>query len=424
MELYNNRKFLQKIGPIKVILRAFFIWAIIFFTAPLDVRIEINSHAYLFIFLSVVSFASGTLFLGAREKSIVVPKSTKHLKKLFMIIFYLAIIGLGVKLIDRFVLRGLSLDADAFSNRESMEQSGGSLLAIVSAILSPMGLFPLFIMWKYNMKLSYLFSSIVFVLFFAQLFDAFLLSSRSIMFVLFVMIGLYLFYFKKIKLTLKKALVLLLALFSFLFLMNYIFLERTGVFAGDQVYDVVLNQSNYNFTLTSNQQFQNKFDKMNPLSQSIAFIYITNAQYFTHGMIEFSYLYDKFGDVHAWGNYTFWVYVRFLSQIVGGNFEISEILELIPRQGIYTTFFGPIYIDFGWLGIIFMFILGNLVRRIYEKAKSGSDWAILMYFYFFIVLMFSPVFNFISGAGGVFVLTSIILFSIISQKFYKYGQFS
>lgn len=421
-EQYNNIEFLEKINPIKIILWAFVVWSILFFTAPLVINIVINTDAYILIFFNVLAFILGSLFYRSRTKGIIIPRSNKHIRKLFMIVFYLAVLGLTAKFIDRFIIRGISIEADFFSNRETMEQEGGNALAILSAILTPMGLIPLFFMWKYKLRFNKLFKIIVFILFFAQLFDAFLLGSRSIMFVLFILIGLYLFYFKKLKLTVKKTTLLIMAFLSFMLLMNYIFLERTRAFAGDKAYEIALNQSNFNYTLTSNQEFKQEFRKMNPVYQTFAFAYITTVQYFTHGMIEFSYLYGNFNQNHSLGGYTFAVYDRFLSKITGGNFDAKKVQELAPRQGVYTTFFGPLFIDFGWVSILFMLFFGKIVRSIYEKARKGSDWAIVMYFYFFIVLMFSPVFNFINGAGGIFILTSIIVFSFISSNFYMFQR--
>lgn len=423
-EQHNNIEFLEKINPIKIILWAFFVWSILFFTAPLVINIVINTDAYILIFFNILAFILGSLFYRSRTKSIIIPRSNKHIRKLFMIVFYLAVLGLTAKFIDRFFIRGISIEADFFSNRETMEQGGGNALAIISAILTPMGLIPLFLMWKYKLGFNKIFKLVVFVLFFAQLFDAFLLGSRSIMFVLFILIGLFLFYFKKLQLTLKKTILIIIAFLSFMLLMNYIFLERTKAFAGDKAYEIVLNQSNFNYTLTSNKEFKQEFRKMNPVYQTIAFTYITTVQYFTHGMIEFTYLYGNFNQDHSFGQYTFNVYARFLSKITGAHYDAKELQELAPRQGVYTTFFGPLFIDFGWISILFMLFFGKIVRSVHEKARKGSDWAILMYFYFFIVLMFSPVFNFINGAGGIFILTSFILFFIISKNFYKYEKIS
>ncbi|SDL80885.1 oligosaccharide repeat unit polymerase [Salinimicrobium catena] len=419
---YNNIDFLKKIHPIKVILLAFLTWIALFITSPLSVQIKLNFDAYILLFLNILAFIFGTLLYKNKTNFYIIPKSNKHLIKLFRIIFNLALLGLTVKIFDRFFIRGITIGAGYFDNRELMEGAGGNAFAIFSAVLSPLGIIPLFLLLKYNLKFNRFYKGAIFLLFFAQIFDAILLGSRSILFILFILFGLYMAFFKKIRFTFRKSIIVLFAFLAFLFLMNFIFLERTREFAGNKTYEIVLNESNVNYTLTSNKEFKNNFRNMNSISQTISFTYITTIQYFTHGMIEFSYLYDNFHKEHSLGGYTFAVYDRFFSKIMGTNFDQEKLQKLAPREGVYTTFFGPLYLDFGWLTIVFMLLFGKVTRNIYEKSKKGSDWAIIMLFYFFIVLMFAPVFNFVNGAGGIFILTSLLIFSIISNRFYKYEK--
>ena len=136
-------------------------------------------------------------------------------------------------------------------------------------------------------------------------------------------------------------------------------------------------------------------------------------------MFEFSYLYDNFKKEHALGSYTFSVYSRFLSKITGQKDNFEQLQKLPPRTGVYTTLFGPLYIDFGWFIIPFILLFGIFTKRIYQKAISGNDVAILIYFYLAIVIIFSPVFNFINGAGGIFMFTSFIVMLYGTRSFYR-----
>lgn len=410
----HNVNFLNRLHPSKVIAFAFIIWAVLFFSSPLIVNIELNVTSYIFLFCCILSFILGVALV--KDKSgFRTSKSANNLKRFFFLILYLAILGLALKLTDRFLIRGISSSSNYFENREIMQAAGGNSFAILSSFLTPLGLIPIFLLWKYRISTNLMFKIIAFILFFAQIFDAVLLGSRSIIFVLFILLGLYLFYFKKIKITLFKGLGLVMVIFSFMLIMNYIFVERTKIFAGENTYELFLNQSNINYTVTSSYDFKNTFNKVNPTAQSVLFTYITTTQYFVHGMIEFSYLYDNYKNDYALGSYTFAIYSRFLHKITGRKFDSKNLEQLSPRPGVFNTFFGPIFIDFGWFSLLFMVFFGMIVKVIYNKAKSGYDWAIILYFYFFIVIAFSPVFNFINGAGGIFILTSLVLFYIISK---------
>lgn len=415
----HNIEFLQKIEPRKLILWAFLFWGILFFTSPLTLRINLNPEAFLLLFLCVLSFLLGTLLSKKRRSTIKTIRNEISLQKLFNYVLIISVIGISFKYFDRFYIRGISFGADIFSNRESMGGGSGNVIGILSSILAPFSFFPLFLFWKYKLKLSFIVKLLVHSVFVLQVFDSILLGSRSGLFVIFVFLLFYLMYFRKIRFTIKKLALSISLIVGFMLLMNYMFIERTKVFAGDDTYDIVLNQSNFNFTVTANQHFKHLFDKQEPIVQNILFTYITTSQYFTHGMFEFSYLYDHFKKEHALGSYTFSVYSRFIKKITGQKENLDQLEKLAPRTGVYTTLFGPLYLDFGWFILVFMMLFGFYSQAVYQKSCRGEDPSILIYFYIAIVLMFAPVFNFINGAGGIFLFTSFLLLNIFSNKMYK-----
>ena len=95
----------------------------------------------------------------------------------------------------------------------------------------------------------------------------------------------------------------------------------------------------------------------------------------------------------------------------------AEILKKIqqspPRTGVYTTFFGPIFIDFGWFSVVFIFFFGVFQKLIYNKIVQGRFQFIPLLFYLLIINFFMPVFNFINGAQGLYNLISFGFFVLI-----------
>lgn len=416
-QVIRNSEFLLKINPIKVTFTAFSVWALLFFTAPLKVNIDIDWSAYLLMALSIGAFLLACKIPSRSFKTYEVNEN--RLKSVFKVILMIAIFGVSLKLIDRFLIRGISISAGNMLNRDQMETGSGNPIGIISSILAPFSYIPLFIMWKYKLELWWLLRWGVIIVFFAQIFDSFLLGSRSIIFVNLIFLFLYLIYFKKIILKLKTYLLLgLLGVFLF-GVMNYIFIQRTKEFFGDQVYELALNESNFNFTATRTDEFKKSFDKKGDIGKSISFSYIITAQYFTHGMLEFSYLYSNYNNVHTYGRYTFDLYFRLFDKVLPTNLAVGDPEDFLPRSGVYTTLLGPLFVDFGWFMIVFMFFFGKIVKAIYNTALNGADWAIIMYFYIFIILVFWPVFNFLSGAGGIFTITSFIIFAILSGFTYE-----
>lgn len=416
---YSNIAFLKKIHPVKTLVLSFVVWSLLFLFTPVKINITINPWAYSLIIFSVLAFSLG--YYLKKKPALEVQKKTRieDIHKIFKIVLVLACLGMIFKLFDRFFIRGVSLDSNFFENRESMENGGGNFFGIIAAFLVPFSYIPLFLHWKYKLKQKKLIIILVFILFFFQVFDALLLGARSVIFILGMMLLLYLFYFKKLQLTFRKIILLITGVLGFVLFMNYLFLERTKLFAGDKAYDIALNYSNFNYTLTASDEFKRDFDQKSELGKTISFSFITTSQYFLHGMFEYGYLYENFDSEHAYGSYTFIVYKRFLDKLIGSKTDIFAIQDLAPRQGVYTTFYGPLYLDFGWFMLIFMFFFGRYTSSIYEKAKNMDNSAILVYFYIFIVLLFSPVFNFVSGAGGIFLFTSFNIYRILQKQIIK-----
>lgn len=412
-EQFNNSRFIEKIKPFKVILISFLVWCVIFFTAPLKINISINYEAYLYMFLCWVSFFLGGLFYRSSKKNLYNTKRIINENKMLIITISLASIGLTLKLIDRFLIRGISLGHDYFENRAIMESGGGSIQSLLASFLTPFGYIPLFIFWKYKPKLSLLFKIIIFSLFFLQTFDALLLGARSGVFITVVIFIIYILYFRKFQFNVKNTLLIILFSLSFMVYNSYVFIKRTELFAGENSKEIILTLSNFNFTCTGTPLFKKNIQNLSPLQQTIAFSYLTTAQYFTHGMLEFSYLYDRFYKEHVYGRYTFDVYDRFFKNFSFTKYNAQEVIELTPRPAVYNTLIGPLFIDFGWFNLIFMFFFGRFTYFVHHLAKSGIDWAIIFYFILFIMFAFWPVFCFINGAGGIFLITCTFIFSNI-----------
>ncbi len=346
--------------------------------------------------------------------------NVNRLKSVFLVVLVMACIGLTFKLVDRFLIRGISFGTGNMMNRDLMATGSGNPIGIIASVLAPFSYIPLFISWKYKQKMWFMLKWLAYIVFFTQILDAILLGSRSVIFVNIIIMLLYLIYFKKIVLKLRTYILLGIGLFGIVVFMNYLFVQRTKEFFGDQVYELVLNESNFNFTSTSTEAFKQNFETKGDIEKSIWFTYMVTTQYFTHGMLEFPYLYAEYDANYTYGRYTFDVYFRFIDKVSPVQLSMGDPEDILPRSGVYTTLLGPLFVDFGWFLIPFMFLFGRVVKIIHATALKGTDWAIIMYFYFFLILSFWPVFNFLSGAGGIFTLTSIVLFAVIST--YIYGK--
>jgi hypothetical protein len=170
-----------------------------------------------------------------------------------------------------------------------------------------------------------------------------------------------------------------------------LFIERTKDFAKtDKVaIEHILKRSNYNFTITPKEETKVKIIKSSNKTLQAARLTATNfAQYYLHGVFEFGYLYNNYKKNHYYGAYTFNILVKFINTIFRTYFDIKEIQNAPTRTGIYTTFFGPIFIDFGWFSLIFMFFFGVFQKLLFNKTMAGRFQFIPLLFYMLIINFF------------------------------------
>ncbi len=370
--------------------------------------------AWVFIALSLISFFIGYYAANVTPHSYKY-KKIKNPKLLINLTLAIAIIGLGCKFYDKFFIRGFTIWLDSMEGRALIAEKGGNFVAIIASAISSFAFFPIFIKLYYKLKLSKFYNLIIFSVFFFQIFDLLLIGSRSAFLLIISFLLLYLLYFKVILINKKFWVWFIIGSFCFLTFISYVFIERLKEWGvRDVIIEHTLTKANLNFTIAPNAYIidviTNNID--NPIG-SVVFAYTNITQYYVHGIFEFNYVYDKFEKDHSLGAYTFFPYYRFIKKITNQPFQLEDIEQLSPRVGVYTSIFGPFFIDFGWFNLIFMIFSGWHIRKVYEKALIGIPHSVILYFFYFIVLVFWTTFNYVFGSIGIFILTDIFLLKLI-----------
>lgn len=127
--------------------------------------------------------------------------------------------------------------------------------------------------------------------------------------------------------------------------------------------------------------------------------------YFAHGVFEYirlnNHLEKSWG--YYYGMFEFYTYFKVL-KIVGIPIpSFGKLNEISYKKAVYTTFWGPFYIDFGIFGFIVSFFLGRLCKRIYLKAVLGSESDILLYSFIGVIILASFFVNLAGGANLYFL---------------------
>jgi len=409
-----NVKVIKFLEPRKLILYGLFVWLFLFVFSPFSSYENIGINYYLFIFINVLFYLIGTLLIGTKTKPY--PINRAKSVKLFYLFFWIALFGVLFKLTDKFMIRGLSFDFTAHENRDSLVQGAGNIIGIIGNLLSPLSFYVLFLFFKYRINTTKIMTVIILLMPFIQVIDALAIGSRSSILVTILFVVIFLLILNKLKLTFKKGVLYFSLFIGVLFFLQNIFIQRTSYWVDESfLKEHTLEMSAFNKMLVTNQEFNDFTINNDDFIGDILFTYTLTTKYYLHGMLELNHLINNFNKNHTYGGFTFVLYKRMLYKIIGKKADNSNYATIMPRNGIFTSFLGPIFVDFGWFSPIFLLIFGIYCKKTHNRLISNDDSAVLLYVYLSVVILFFPVFNFISGANGLFIFTSFLLIKPLSK---------
>lgn len=414
-----NIDFLKKINPQRVTFFGILLWLFFFLSASMKVKEPLSIMPVIFIVLNYFTLFIGFTLMNKR----LVPNEDKYvpnksvLKKILWFLIIISLLGFIFRLIDKFVIREIVIGNTTVANRRLLAANKPSIFGIAAAILTPFSFLPLFIYHfiKPKIKILAIFCGIIF---FLPAFDNFVLGSRSGIFMVVFFFMITIFYYKLVKVTPLRLFVLFSIAFVVLIYTTRMFIERTKEYmvTDERAIKHILTNAVYNYTLEpSDKARENIINTENDIAKMSKLSYMNMSQYYTHGVFEFGYLYKHYDAPHHYGGYMFGVIAKFTNLILGTNIDLQKIQDSPPRTGIYTSFFGPLYVDFGWLAPIFMFLFGLFQGFLYNKVVKGNFKYIPLLFYMLIIDFFMPVINFIVSSQGTYIIASLVAFII----FYK-----
>lgn len=368
------------------------------------------SACYLLFFLGCYSFSAAPRMVSRAS----LPR--RPTAWLFWLIGIIGLMGLIFRSYDKYILRGVSFGSDALEGRESLANSDAGPLSLIGGVLFPFCYIPmiLYLSDKKPGKGSLLKFVFALGLFIYPALDALVLLSRSAMLVSVCYAFLAWRYFggRGQLLTMRSAawiigIVLLLMLGS-----GWVFSQRLSEQALDFTFSIL--NSGYAFTVQPSDWTLNAIQD-NYFGMNWFFLVLSNiCQYFLHGMLEFSYLLQHSEYGHSWGCETLNPYFKAI-KILGVNIPCPDSESLYPRVGIFTTFFGPLWIDFGLLGLPLMYVFGIVSAYFASRARREVIFAVPLYLYFVVVILLMPVVNFVSSAQGMYVINAFLIFNFMSR---------
>lgn len=402
--------------PENVLLLGVGVYIAVLILSPLEVLVPIETGSFVYIGLTITALVLGSRFadlirLRAGARHILDLKLKRDENRLFWAMIWLGGIGNLLKLLDKYVVRGVG-SLTGFEAREVLLDSGSGMLSMVAGGLYPFGYLPIFILlgakvlprkrWKLMLAC---------IIFLIPALDALLLFSRSFMLVTLAMIyfAVSLTMFQGRIAPLKLILPVLAIVMLVLTISIWIFLQRLDGMSLALSSSIYL--SGYAHTVAPNDAGQ---ELINRGSLLVGLLPI--AQYYIHSILEFQVLWSMTETQNfSWGRLLFAPYFKILTIL--GVASDPDLFELFPRVGVFTSFWGPFWVDFGWFGPMVMFFLGIIMRIVARAARNGEMRAYPLYTYFCVVLFFMPVVNFAISAQGMYVINAFVLFWFLAPKY-------
>ena len=396
---------------------------LIFTLSPLTAKYSGTLYSWSYLLFSIIFLYFGLIFgckkVSFKTRKIQLSVNVKVLKKIFMIIFIIALVGVILRIVDKYYIRGASFSIDFESNRLALSLEGAGFISIVSAMLYPFSFIVIYyyLFLKRLKEISLLWLFVVAPISLFPVIDGIFFGSRSSSLAYLVLTFLYLFSlnFIKIKFNLKTIVVFLL-LSAMFYLSGLMFSFRSEALGIDPILSTQI--SAYAEFVTLDPRWTDFLYSIRSEWSYYFYLGVINfAQYWVHGVFELLYMVDNFISQKATlGGASFFIIFKFFAVIFGFNLDFIADSEV--RSGVFITFFGSSYYDFLYFGVIFNFIFGFFVGRLefklFRLAKVGL---IPIYFFMLIILLFSLVVSFLTGAQGIYIIVAAYLSHLIANRY-------
>ena len=397
------------------------IWCSFYIFTPVNVINPLSSEAIWFILLNYI-----TLILGYFLTDLLFKKKThsntisKKSEEFIYVVIGLLLFSFVTRYIDLFFIREVSFFNSISTNKYNLAQE--DKFSITLGLLSVFRFlyfvpYLLYVVEKRSNKILFFLCLLLFLI---PIIEGILRGSRRLIFepigILITIICIY--NFSKL-LTKKTILITVLGVVFAVFISNFILKERIQQNQKKEFLEKIYIAP-YNDLLplkleTKEFLIQNK----NFWIGNFTFTLLHASQYILHGVYEFDHL-QKTAPFKRKGMYNGFIVVKLLNKLNLTNIPL-ESLTNPTRRVTYITFFGGLYLDFGWFSLFAMLFLGAIQKFLFHYCRLNHYLKPLL-----IAIVFSNVFllvfNFLRAGMFVFIfiyLLTLFLFSFTKKKLRK-----
>jgi oligosaccharide repeat unit polymerase len=397
-----------RVSPERALFGAWACWFVCFLLMPISVvfygtfktvTLFIAANAALWFGLSFSRFSKSYHRIPARRLAF----DARNIRVILLCLIVAGAVAIAAKMVDLTVYRGI-LHATSFADaRLKMEVNGSNLFSGLYFGLSPAILAAgvvavvLFQRGRYNWMVV-----AALILFSINPLFSFVYGGRS---VLFLAAGLAVItWLLTVPTVSRRQMLYVLGLVLAVFVVTmYLFVSRAVENVGVQV-DRLATMSGYTKLVPLGAGTIATMRDLPELGRYVLYYVTSVGQYVLHGVFEFFYLVQAKGSDQSllWGKYQFTLYDQLQRAILGSGF-VPDLEAYNPTSGLFSTFWGPAYIDFGYLMVVYGFVFGYFTGRVRELVGRGDLFALPLYVLLVFQLFLVPIVN------GILLASSVIL---------------
>ena len=411
----------RRVKPIRLVCYGIIFFLGMWLIAPVEPANTLTIDSLGYIITCILACMLGCVLNNKKRKNITITYDTKKIARIYRLLLKLSLFAVALRLFDIFIARGQGVGLDNFGdNIESGLQHESSFSSIISALFYFVPFFPVFINMIFPSITSKKSKILAFFLFCFIGIGAVISGSRNAFLdPLLLLAFLFLFTRNKIQIKLKNVIAVVFLSSIFLMISSVLFIQRLTV-QNKTVFDSTESSTgNYSDKVPPKDYYIGLMseNENNPAILGFLFAFVQTTQYAIHGLWEFPVVKENI-DKHGYRTYgasTFWVIDKSLYKF-GIGIDPELPIKYNARPGIWSTFFQNWYMDFGWWGVLWMFILGLIVKLIWNKIRYEENIFYLpLLLFFMLVFMYLMQLNRFVGTGT-YALVSFWVFALWATK--------
>jgi len=333
------------------------------------------------------------------------------------ILILVVLLSFLIRYVDLFLFRGVRISFTIAQNRILLDANSPNFIFILASVTRYLFFVPILLLFHSKIKSKKLLIFCLF-LFLLPFIEGVIRGSRNSFFYPSILLIFSLLYYKKIKFK-KLHVGILLLFFSVLFLMATGILKKREIIKQQDYQN--FNLAMYNDFLKPKKSILNRIHSSeNIKTKQLLISGLQTGQYYTHGVFEFDNLvrtYHKNDSLNfQFGKYNFFNFIKFSNKLGITQLDLSKIQNANPRGYSFITFFGGLYIDLGWYGLIFMFFFGAFQKYLYDQVQRQRIELLPLLIFFLFLNFFMLSFNFLRGNGVSMIMASLIFILVIHIK--------